>query len=174
MIWWGFFFGNIIVIGTSAFWGYISDAYGRRWSIVIPAIIAVFITPFYLNSTDFVFVTIMFVVRQMFGGSIYGQNPSYLSERFPTEMRATASGFVYHQGAIFGGPVAPILTLLATGEAVKLPEWLGGATIIQTAPMGFAQPMMYSTMFFLILVIISVLLGPETRGKILTSEIEVK
>jgi hypothetical protein len=33
---------------------------------------------------------------------------------------------------------------------------------------------MYGTMIFLILVIISVFLGPETRGKILTSRLEVK
>jgi hypothetical protein len=33
------------------------------------------------------------------GGSIYGQMPSYLCERFPTEVRATASGFIYHQAA---------------------------------------------------------------------------
>ena len=48
-----------------------------------------------------------------FGGSICGQNPSYLAERFPTEVRATASGFVYHQGAIWGGLIAPVLTYLA-------------------------------------------------------------
>jgi hypothetical protein len=36
---------------------------------------------------------------------IYSQFPSYLGERFPTEVRATASAFCYHQGAIFGGLV---------------------------------------------------------------------
>ena len=32
---------------------------------------------------------------------------------FPTEVRATAGGFCYHQGAIFGGLTAPILTFFA-------------------------------------------------------------
>ena len=36
-----------------------------------------------------------------------------LSERFPTEGRATASAFCYHKGAIFGGLVAPVLTYVA-------------------------------------------------------------
>ena len=49
----------------------------------------------------------------IFGGAIYGQNPGWLSERFPTEVRATAAGFVYHQGAIWGGFVAPVLTYFA-------------------------------------------------------------
>ena len=39
--------------------------------------------------------------------------PAYLAERFPTEVRATASGFVYHQGAIFGGLAAPVITYFA-------------------------------------------------------------
>jgi SHS family lactate transporter-like MFS transporter len=95
-------------------------------------------------------------VQGMFGGSILGQMPSYLSERFPTEVRATASGFIYHQGAIWGGLVAPVLTYLAV-----------------QMKFGFAMPMMISTMFFLVLVVISVLLGPETKGKTLTADLEV-
>ena len=57
-----------------------------------------------------------FIIQGIFGGSIYGQNPSYLSERFPTEVRATASGFVYHQGAIWGGLIAPVLTYMAVAD----------------------------------------------------------
>ena len=34
---------------------------------------------------------------------MYGQVPSYLTERFPTEIRGTATGFCYHVGAIPGG-----------------------------------------------------------------------
>ena len=38
---------------------------------------------------------------------------------------------------------------------------------------GFAVPMMISTILSLVLVVISVLLGPETKGKALTADIEV-
>ena len=71
-------------------------------------------------------------------------------------MRATASGFVYHQGAIWGGLMAPVLTYFAV-----------------EMNMGFAMPMMISTTVFLVLVIIAVLLGPETKGKHLTADLEV-
>jgi hypothetical protein len=39
---------------------------------------------------------------------------------------------------------------------------------------GFAMPMMISTILFLVLVVISVLLGPETKGKTLTAEAFVR
>ena len=155
-IWWPLFWANIVVFFGSGIWGIVSDKMGRRWAIIIPAAIAMLLTPLYLTSTSFYVVVIAFIVQGLFGGSIYGQNPSYLSERFPTEVRATASGFVYHQGAIWGGLVAPVLTYFAVD--LKL---------------GFALPMMVSTVFFLTIVIFAVFLGPETKGKQLTADLEV-
>jgi SHS family lactate transporter-like MFS transporter len=38
---------------------------------------------------------------------------------------------------------------------------------------GFAMPMMISTILFLVIVVIAVLLGPETRGKRLTADLEI-
>jgi len=52
--------------------------------------------------------------------------------------------------------VAPVLTYLAV-----------------QMNFGFAMPMMISTILFLVLVVISVLLGPETKGKMLTADLEV-
>ena len=71
-------------------------------------------------------------------------------------MRATASGFVYHQGAIWGGLVAPVLTYFAVEQQI-----------------GFAIPMMISTAVFLLLVVVFVLMGPETKGKELTADLQV-
>jgi SHS family lactate transporter-like MFS transporter len=79
-----------------------------------------------------------------------------LSERFPTEVRATAAGFVYHQGAVWGAAVAPILTYFAVNQG-----------------MGFAKPMMYASMGSLVIYIIAVYLGPETKGMIMTADLEV-
>jgi MFS transporter, SHS family, lactate transporter len=129
-------------------------AWARR--PIVPATIAILLTPFYLWTTDPIYIVSAFIAQGMFGGSIYSQMPSYLCERFPTEVRATASGFIYHQGAIWGGLVAPVLTYLAV-----------------QMNFGFAMPMMISTMLFLVLVVISVLLEPETRGKTLTADLEV-
>jgi SHS family lactate transporter-like MFS transporter len=150
------FWANIIVFAGNSLWGFVSDIWGRRPGMIVPATIAIFVTPFYLWTTDPIYIVSAFIVQGMFGGSILGQMPSYLSERFPTEVRATASGFIYHQGAVWGGLVAPVLTYLAV-----------------QMNFGFAMPMMISTMLFLVLVVISVLLGPETKGKTLTADLEV-
>jgi len=150
------FWANIVVFAGSGLWGLVADRWGRRPAIIVPAFLAMFVTPLYLWTTDPMWIIAGFILQGIFGGSIYGQNPSYLSERFPTEVRATASGFVYHQGAIWGGLIAPVLTYMAVQMG-----W------------GFAMPMMISTIFFLALVIVAVLLGPETKGKHLTAELEV-
>jgi SHS family lactate transporter-like MFS transporter len=150
------FWANIVVFAGNSIWGLVADRWGRRPAIIVPSAIAILVTPLYLWSRDPTWIIGGFIAQGVFGGSIYGQNPSYLSERFPTEVRATASGFVYHQGAIWGGLIAPALTYLAVEMG-----------------MGFAMPMMISTMFFLVIVIIAVLLGPETKGKKLTADLEV-
>lgn len=150
------FWANIVVFAGNSLWGLVSDVWGRRPGIIVPAVVAIFLTPFYLLTTVPIYIVAGFIAQGIFGGSIYGQMPSYLSERFPTEVRATASGFVYHQGAIWGGLVAPVLTYLAV-----------------QMNMGFAKPMLASTVLFLSLVVISVRLGPETKGKMLTADLEV-
>ncbi len=151
------FWANIVVVIGSGLWGLVADRWGRRWAIIIPATIAIAITPLYLWTKDPFWIITGFIIQGLFGGSIYGQNPSYLNERYPTEIRATAAGFVYHQGAIWGGLVAPVLTYYAVDQK-----------------MGFAWPMMMSTTFFLLIVIIAVFLGPETKGKEMTAQLEVK
>src|ERR1019366_5036422 len=150
------FWANIVVFVGSGLWGIVADRWGRRPAIIIPAVIAVLITPLYLMTTDPLWIISGFIVQGMFGGAIYGQNPSYLSERFPTEVRATASGFVYHQGAIWGGLVAPVLTYFAV-----------------QMNMGFAIPMLIGTTVSLLVVIFAVFLGPETRGKHLVADLEI-
>ena len=150
------FFANLIVFAGSGLWGFVADKWGRRPGIYIPAIIGIFVTPIYLHTQDPTWIVAGFVLQGLFAGSIYGQNPSYLCERFPTEVRATASGFVYHQGAIWGGLIAPVLSYFANERG-----------------MGYAMPMMISTMAFSVLVVIFVLMGPETKGKHLTADVEV-
>ena len=95
-----------------------------------------------------------FILQGAFLGAIYGQNPSYLTERFPTEVRATASGFCYHQGAIWAGFTGPVLTFFAVGQ-----------------PLGFAVPMMITTTVAAVAFVVTLLFSPETRGKELVPQL---
>ena len=78
----------------------------------------------------------------------------YLNERFPTEVRATAAAFCYHQAAVFGGFVPLMLTLLASHFGTSLAimmilgTWLGCVAWAAAA-------------FY----------GPETKGKVLVPDL---
>jgi SHS family lactate transporter-like MFS transporter len=150
---------NGMTFVSSCIWGYVADRIGRRWSMIIPALIGIVITPFYLGfiTTSFAMLVTAFTIQGFFVGSIYGQNPAYLNERFPTEVRATGAGFCYHQGAIWGGLVGPLLAAWAA-----------------TMPSGFTLPMLIVTTVFLLIFVVALLLGPETKGKILVSDIELR
>jgi len=140
---------NLFVFLASSFWGIVSDRIGRRWSMIAPALVSVIVTPIYLLTSDTTIIVIGFILQGLFaGGGIYGQIPAYLNERYPTEVRASATAFSYHIGAIFGGLVPPILTYFATN-----PSW----------NLGFAIPMLVGTMLGLVNFIVSLLLGPETK-----------
>jgi SHS family lactate transporter-like MFS transporter len=146
-------FASFLAMG---FWGWAADRIGRRWSMIIPGVLALVAAPIYLLTSDFTLIVIGFVMQGMFGGAIYGQQPSYLCERFPTEVRATASAFCYHQGAIFGGLVAPTLTYLAAHYGT-----------------GFAIPMLLGTGLGALSFVCALLLGPETKGKVLVPDLIV-
>jgi SHS family lactate transporter-like MFS transporter len=147
---------NITGFVASGFWGWVADWLGRRAAMIIPAAIGFLVVPFYLLTHDYFITVLAFTIQGFFFGGMYGQNPSYLSERFPTEVRATAAGFCYHQGAIWGGLAAPVLTYFAAGS-----------------PRGFVYPMLIAQVGFAVVFIISLTLGPETRGKALVAELAV-
>ena len=147
---------NAVFFLASLGWGVISDRLGRRWAVMIPAIMSIPCAPLYLLTGNYTMIVVFFALQGAFAIGMTCQNPSYLSERFPTEVRATASGFCYHQGAIFGGLVAPVLVYFAA-------SW-------QT---GFAIPMLIGTVVGAVSFILATLLGPETRGKELVADLSV-
>src|SRR3954469_22103681 len=151
-----FMVANILSFLGMSFWGWTADFIGRRWAMMIPAAIAIPIAPMYLFTSDPFWITVGFGLQGAFGGALYSQLPSYLSERFPTEVRATASAFCYHQGAILGGLVAPVLAYFATIYQV-----------------GYAIPMLVGTVVAAVSVFIALLFSPETKGKELVSDLVV-
>jgi MFS transporter, SHS family, lactate transporter len=140
---------------SAIFWGWYADRFGRRWAIMLTAILTIPVAPLYLLTTNYTMIVVFFTLQGWFGGGgMHVQHPHYLSERFPTEVRATAAGFCYHQGAIFGGLVGPVLTYFAI-------DW----------HLGFAIPMLVGTVVASISLIGAMLVSPETRGKEIVSDI---
>jgi SHS family lactate transporter-like MFS transporter len=146
---------NIGVFGASGIWGWVSDKFGRRWAMILPALLAVPVAPLYLLSTDMFWITIGFILQGLCGGGgMQGQMPTYLAERFPTEVRATAIAFCFHQGAIWGGFVPLVLTFFAVHYEL-----------------GFAIPMMIGTCVGAMSFALSLVFGPETKGKALVPDL---
>jgi MFS family permease len=86
-----------------------------------------------------------------FGAGMWGMVPTYLSERFPTEARGVGSGFSYHAGAAVGS-FAP-------------------TTIGWLQDIGWPLPSAMALCIFASLgvVVVMLWLGPETRGRQLTT-----
>jgi MFS transporter, SHS family, lactate transporter len=148
---------SIVFFLSGSLYGFLADRIGRRWAIIAPALLTLPIAPLYLMTHNYAMIVVFFTVQGAFGGGgMHTLYPAYLSERFPTEVRATAAGFCYHQGAIFGGLTAPIITYFAT-----------------TLHLGFAVPMLIGTCLAAVSVALAVLCGPETRGMRLVAELSV-
>jgi SHS family lactate transporter-like MFS transporter len=148
---------NLLAFFSSTFCGYLSDRIGRRWAMILPALAVIPLAPFYLFSSSFAVIAVAFVLQGIAGsGGMFGQIPSYLNERFPTEVRATATAFAYHQGAIWGGFCAPVLAYFAT-------NW----------HLGLAIPMLVGTVAGAASFIIALLVSPETKGKAIVPDLVV-
>jgi len=148
---------NAMTFVASFFWGWVADVIGRRWAMIIPGLLGLMIAPIYLMTNDYLLITLAFTLQGAFAGAMYGQNPSYLTERFPTEVRATAAAFCYHQGAIFAGLIGPVITYLAVDQG-----------------MGFATPMLICTCVGLASFVTALLMGPETKGKHFVADLEIR
>jgi SHS family lactate transporter-like MFS transporter len=143
---------NLVAFFAMGFWGTVSDRIGRRWAIIIPAALGCFVAPIYLTTSDYDWIVWGFAVQGCFAGAIYGLQPAYLAERFPTEVRSTASAFCYHVGLFLAGFVPPILTYYAVERG-----------------MGFAMPMLYGTVIGAVVVVTTLLMSPETMGRDLSA-----
>jgi SHS family lactate transporter-like MFS transporter len=148
---------NLLAFISSASCGWFSERIGRRWAMILPALLAIPLAPIYLFTGNFAIMAVAFSLQGLAGsGGMFGQVPSYLNERFPTEVRATATAFCYHQGAIWGGFCAPALAYFAA---------LWGT--------GLAVPMLVGTVLGAGSFIVALLLAPETKGKAMVAELSI-
>jgi SHS family lactate transporter-like MFS transporter len=134
-------------------WGSLADWIGRRWSNILQASIACLLAYLYLLSVDLTWILTGFVLQGFFASTLPGIAPSYLSERFPTEVRSTASGFCYQFGAILGGFIPPVISYFAVERH-----------------MGFAIPMLIAISAGTVSIVAALLAGPETKGTVFVSE----
>jgi len=103
----------------------------------------------YMLSANYWVIVIGYVIQgALLGGGAGAHVPSLMNERFPTEVRATASAFCYHQATIWGGLVPPVITYFAVNYN-----------------MGFSVPMLVGCVIGGVSWCLALFLGPETKGK---------
>jgi MFS transporter, SHS family, lactate transporter len=147
---------NTCLFISAIFWGWVADRIGRRWAIAMPAAPGLPIAFLYLLAQDYTWIVFGFALQGMFACGGLWSGPAYLSERFPTEVRATAVAFCLHQGAIWGGLISPLLLLYATTHQITL-----------------AGPILVTTVVGLAIFLTAVLLSPETKGRVLVADLTV-
>ena len=132
----------------SAFWGGVSEGrLGRRGAITCAAVIGIAVSPLYLMSTEWWMLLIGAVLVGFGAHGMWGAFPSYVTERFPSDVRGAGAGFCYHAGALIGS-----FTSFAIGHLVDSGWTLPGAMTTAIAISGLAVSML-------------IWLGPETRGR---------
>jgi MFS transporter, SHS family, lactate transporter len=138
---------NIGAICGGIFFGFMSERIGRRRSIMIAALIALPVLPFWaFGSTPLILALGAFLMQVSVQGA-WGVIPVHLNELSPTEIRATFPGFVYQLGNLLA---AVNLNLqVAIAEAHGNDYGLAMAAVVGTVAVVIALMMVF---------------GPEKRG----------
>lgn len=137
--------GNIIC-------GRLSEtALGRRGAVSLATLVGVSALPIFAFPVSTVALLAGAAIMGAFATGNFGVMPGYLSERFPTAVRAGGAGFAYHVGAALAS-VAPSLV---------------GALVDRGMPLQLA--MSYCIVGSGVAVIVSMWFGPETRGRTLNA-----
>ena len=139
---------NVGGIVGSAFWGGVSQGrLGRRGAVTCAAALGVLVSPLYLLSGDTRVLLVGAVLVGFGAHGMWGAFPSYITERFPSEVRGAGAGFCYHAGALVGS-----FTALAIGHLVDGGWTLASAMTLSIAISGVAVSSI-------------IWLGPETLGR---------
>ncbi len=136
---------NVGGIVGAAFWGWTSQGrLGRRGAVTAAAVIGVAVSPLYVMVHEPWLLAFGALLVGFGAHGMWGAFPSYLAERFPSDVRGAGAGFCYHAGALAGSftpsvigymqdrgmtlPSAMTLAIAASGAAVALLIWLGPET----------------------------------------------
>jgi len=138
---------NVGAIAGAMFFGRISEGrLGRRGSAAVATIIGILVIPLFLMTTSIALLWTGALAMGFFGAGNFGVVPGYLTERFPTIVRAAGAGFAYHFGAGLGSFTPTLVGMLQDG-GLALPS----AMAVCIAGSG-------------VVLITLIWLGPETRG----------
>ena len=136
---------NLGAILGGAYFGALSQSFGRRKTIVMCAIFALFVAPLFAFSPTIATLAIAAFVMQFFVQGAWGVIPAHLTELSPDEIRGFYPGVTYQLGNLLAAVNLPIQTSLAESHSGRF------ALFVVIVPV-------------LVAVIVLTLLGKEMRG----------
>lgn len=146
---------TITSLTGTVFAGYLSQIMGRMRTIAAfaaaSAILAIPVLYGLFNATTFLERVIFTIILIMVATSGFGPIPAFLSERFSTGIRNSASGFAYNGGLLFGSWSPLIAVSLLSGSGDLIPYLLAAIVIVGS-----------------LILIIGSKINPETRDVDLT------
>jgi SHS family lactate transporter-like MFS transporter len=136
---------NVGAITGALYFGHISEGrIGRRGAAAIATLVGILVIPLFVLVTNPTLLWIGALAMGFFGAGNFGVVPGYLTERFPTSVRAVGAGFAYHAGAGIGSftptlvgslqdrglalPTAMAMCIAASGAVLIVLLWLGPET----------------------------------------------
>ena len=124
---------TVTSLSGTIFAGYVSQIMGRMKAIAVfaaaSALLAVPVLYGLFNASTFLERTIFTIILIMISTAGFGPIPAFLSERFSTGIRNSASGFAYNGGLLFGS-WAPLISITLISDNGDLIPFLLAATVI--------------------------------------------
>nr|WP_281418530.1 MFS transporter [Ancylobacter oerskovii] len=125
--------------------GYVADSLGRKAAFIIYFVLSALAVPVYTLISTPTMLLVFGPVVAFFGTGFYSGFAPTFAELFPTNVRATAQGFIYNAGRAVSALAPAIVGLLSTSFG------LGGA-------------LAFTAGFFLLAGLIVLVFLPETKG----------
>src|SRR4051794_19555549 len=110
-------FYNCGAILGGAYFGAVSQHFGRRKTIVLCATVALLVSPAFAFSPTIGLIAVSAFVMQVFVQGAWGVIPAHLSELSPDEIRGFYPGVTYQLGNLMAAVNLPIQTALAESHA---------------------------------------------------------
>ena len=103
-----------VQVAAIPYFGHLSDRFARRPIYLIGAIgsaIWVFVFFTLIDTLQFGLIVLAVVVALIFHAAMYGPQAAFIAEMFPTKVRYTGASMGYQLAGIFGGALAPIISV---------------------------------------------------------------
>jgi SHS family lactate transporter-like MFS transporter len=110
---------NIGAIMGGAYFGALSQGFGRRRTIILCAVFALIVSPLFAFAPALALLAAAAFVMQFFVQGAWGVIPAHLSELSPDEIRGFYPGVTYQLGNLLAALNLPLQTSLAESHSPR-------------------------------------------------------